>query len=188
VHSARAKGCTRQWGQGSSAPSLSLSLARSLNSLASLTLPLTVWNCILIAAFVSVLACTFGSWMKFLPRFASGGSSPVSAILMHSMIVVLPEPLLPTMSVSGLRNAMTCVATVMHMSSRERRGCATPAWCACACVASCVSTASGVVQSRAVAAGGRHARGDGGISVHLYSASSSSACRVPFERQLLSAL
>lgn len=56
------------------------------------TLPLTVWNCILIAAFVSVLACTFGSWMKFLPRFASGGSSPVSAILMHSMMVCARMP------------------------------------------------------------------------------------------------
>ena len=50
-------------------------------------MPLTVWNCSLIAAFVSELACTFGSWMKFLPRLASGGSSPVSAILMHSMMV-----------------------------------------------------------------------------------------------------
>ena len=71
------------------------------------TLPLTVWNCIRMAALVSVLAWTFGSWTKFLPRLASGGSSPVRAILMHSMMVVLPEPLLPTIRVRGFRNAMT---------------------------------------------------------------------------------
>ena len=47
-----------------------------------------------------------GSWTKDAPLAAFGGSSPVVTYLRHSMIVVLPEPLVPTMRVSGAWNCM----------------------------------------------------------------------------------
>lgn len=38
------------------------------------------------------------------PLPQSGGKSPVSPAFKHSIIVVFPHPLLPTIIVSGLRN------------------------------------------------------------------------------------
>lgn len=40
------------------------------------------------------------------PPLLLGGSSPVVAYLRHSIMVVLPEPLYPTMRVSGVLNWM----------------------------------------------------------------------------------
>jgi hypothetical protein len=40
------------------------------------------------------------------PPLLFGGSSPVVAYLRHSMMVVLPDPLYPTMRVSGVLNCM----------------------------------------------------------------------------------
>ena len=51
------------------------------------------------------LGGTLGSWIK-APPLLLGGSSPVVAYLRHSMMVVLPDPLYPTMRVSGVLNWM----------------------------------------------------------------------------------
>mmetsp|Transcript_1738 Transcript_1738/g.4492 ORF Transcript_1738/g.4492 Transcript_1738/m.4492 type:complete len:256 (-) Transcript_1738:63-830(-) len=58
----------------------------------------------LICALTSVTSATFGSWMNAWPARALGGSSPVVAIFRHSMTVVFPAPLRPTMRVRGLGN------------------------------------------------------------------------------------
>mmetsp|Transcript_4032 Transcript_4032/g.16467 ORF Transcript_4032/g.16467 Transcript_4032/m.16467 type:complete len:236 (+) Transcript_4032:4292-4999(+) len=55
----------------------------------------------LICALTSVTSATFGSWMKACPARALGGSSPVVAIFKHSITVVFPAPLRPTISVRG---------------------------------------------------------------------------------------
>lgn len=49
---------------------------------------------------------TFGSCTK-APPLLFGGISPVVAYLRHSMIVVFPAPLCPTMIVRGALNSIT---------------------------------------------------------------------------------
>lgn len=50
--------------------------------------------------------------MKEAPFFVFGGNSLVVAYLRHSMMVVLPEPFVPTISVNGLLNwIVSCVSS-----------------------------------------------------------------------------
>ena len=73
-------------------------------------LPVAVVNLSLICALTSLELKTLGSLMKAWPLRQLGGRSPVVPIFRHSIVVVLPEPFLPTMSVSGLKNSMTWVS------------------------------------------------------------------------------
>uniref|UniRef100_A0A2P2LV10 DNA repair protein RAD50 n=1 Tax=Rhizophora mucronata TaxID=61149 RepID=A0A2P2LV10_RHIMU len=47
--------------------------------------------------------------MKLWPDLAFGGNSPVQESFKHSIIVVLPAPLGPTMRVRGLKKVTTCL-------------------------------------------------------------------------------
>ena len=64
-------------------------------------LPVADVNLSFTCAFTSVVQCVAGSLTNACPLRQFGGSEPVHAILRHSMIVVLPLPFLPTISVSG---------------------------------------------------------------------------------------
>lgn len=66
-------------------------------------------------ALTSFSLAILGSWMKAPPR-VFGGWSPVVAYLRHSMIVVLPLPLCPTITVTGEKNSMTDIC----LSSNDR--------------------------------------------------------------------
>lgn len=66
--------------------------------------PLTFWNASLICAFVSLDAWSEGSLMKEAPFLVLGGNSLEVAYLKHSIIVVLPDPFVPTISVRGFPN------------------------------------------------------------------------------------
>lgn len=48
------------------------------------------------------------SWTKLWPLFDPGGSSPIKAYLMHSIIVVFPQPFSSKISVSSEKNVMVC--------------------------------------------------------------------------------
>lgn len=50
---------------------------------------------------------TLGSWMKLWPERALGGNSPVQESFKHSIMVVLPAPLWPTIRVKGLKKVTT---------------------------------------------------------------------------------
>jgi len=49
--------------------------------------------------------------MNDCPDRVCGGSCPVVAMRRHSMMVVFPAPFAPTMSVRGLENSMTALAS-----------------------------------------------------------------------------
>ena len=82
---------------------------------ASIRFPLPVLNLSFTCAFTSFSLAIFGSWMNAPPR-VFGGWSPVVAYLRHSMMVVLPLPLCPTITVTGEKNSMTEIC----LSSKER--------------------------------------------------------------------
>ena len=65
----------------------------------------------LIWPFTSERPAIFGSCTKDWPDEAPGGSEPVMMYLRHSMMVVLPQPFSPTMTVSGLANLMSCASS-----------------------------------------------------------------------------
>jgi hypothetical protein len=52
----------------------------------------------LICPLISLVPASFGSCTKDCPADAPGGSAPVVAYFRHSMIVVLPQPFAPTMT------------------------------------------------------------------------------------------
>ncbi len=82
---------------------------------ASIRAPFAAWKRSLTWAFTSFSFAIFGSCMKAPPR-VFGGWSPVVAYLRHSMTVVFPLPLWPTMTVTGEKNSMTD----MFLSSNDR--------------------------------------------------------------------
>lgn len=82
---------------------------------ASILLPLPVLNLSFTCAFTSFSLAILGSWTNAPPRVL-GGWSPVVAYLRHSMIVVLPLPLCPTITVTGEKNSMTEIC----LSSNDR--------------------------------------------------------------------
>ena len=82
---------------------------------ASILFPLPVLNLSFTCAFTSFSLAILGSWTNAPPR-VFGGWSPVVAYLRHSMIVVLPLPLCPTITVTGEKNSMTEIC----LSSNDR--------------------------------------------------------------------
>ena len=82
---------------------------------ASILFPLPVLNLSFTWAFTSFSLAILGSWTNAPPR-VFGGWSPVVAYLRHSIMVVLPLPLCPTITVTGEKNSMTEIC----LSSNDR--------------------------------------------------------------------
>lgn len=82
---------------------------------ASILCPFAARNLSLTWALTSFSLAILGSCINAPPRVL-GGWSPVVAYLRHSMIVVLPLPLWPTMTVTGEKNSMTEIC----LSSKDR--------------------------------------------------------------------
>lgn len=69
-------------------------------------------NLNLMLALTLVWPMDRGSWTKLWPDLLPGGNEPVTAYLRDSIIVVLPQPLAPTMMVRGKQKAMTCSSSL----------------------------------------------------------------------------
>ena len=82
---------------------------------ASILFPFPALNLSFTCALTSFSLAILGSWTNAPPR-VFGGWSPVVAYLRHSMIVVLPLPLCPTITVTGEKNSMTDIC----LSSKDR--------------------------------------------------------------------
>jgi hypothetical protein len=76
--------------------------------MAKTDLPFVVLNLSFKEALVSGRFESQGSWMNVFPDWVWGGIDPAHIALRLSIIVVLPAPFCPRMSVNGLKNSIFC--------------------------------------------------------------------------------